>query len=247
METTLAIIGGTGLTELEGLEILESKTIVTPYGEPSAPLLFGQLNRRPVVFLARHGNPHRIPPHKVNYRANLHALKQIGIKQVVAVNAVGGIHPAMGPAQVVIPDQLIDYTWGRASTFFEDDLEHVTHIDLTWPYTDSLRQRLIECAKSTQAPFSDFGVYACTQGPRLETAAEVARLERDGCHIVGMTGMPEAALAAELELDYACIGLVVNWAAGKTDHIITMEEIQAAIDQGMGRVLRILAELIAGE
>ncbi len=244
METTLAIIGGTGLTELEGLEIIETRTIVTPYGEPSAPLVFGRLNGRPVAFLARHGNPHRIPPHQVNYRANLHALKQIGVKEVVAVNAVGGIHADMGPAHVVIPDQLIDYTWGRKSTFFEDDLEHVTHIDLTWPYTQSLRVRLIECAQKVSAPHSDFGTYACTQGPRLETAAEIRRLERDGCDIVGMTGMPEAGLAAELQLDYACLSLVVNWAAGKTDHIITMEEIQSAIDTGMGRIRELLVEMI---
>ncbi|SDX10299.1 S-methyl-5'-thioinosine phosphorylase [Marinobacter mobilis] len=239
-QAPVAIIGGTGLTELAGLEILGESTPETPWGEISAPLVHGRLNGQDVVFLARHGNPHRIPPHEVNYRANIWALKECGVETVIAVNAVGGMHSAMGPAEVVIPDQIIDYTWGRASTFFEGELEEVTHIDFSYPYTDAVRRVLVDAARAAAVPHCDFGTYAATQGPRLETAAEIVRLERDGCHLVGMTGMPEAALAAELKMNYACLALVVNWAAGKTDHIITMEEIEAAIAKGMSGVKTIL-------
>lgn len=242
----VGIIGGTGLTTLSGLELTGERLVNTPWGEPSSALVEGVLGDQPVVFLSRHGNPHRIPPHQVNYRANLHALYEAGVRTVVGVNAVGGIHADMGPAHIVIPDQIIDYTWGRASTFFEGDLEETTHIDFTFPYSAEARALLIDAARAEGLPFSDFGVYAATQGPRLETAAEVLRLERDGCDLVGMTSMPEAALAAELKMNYVCLALVVNRAAGKSDHIITMEEIETAIDQGMSGVRRILEVSMGG-
>ncbi|MBL3554788.1 MULTISPECIES: S-methyl-5'-thioinosine phosphorylase [Marinobacter] len=236
----VGIIGGTGLTTLSGLEITAERSVDTQWGQPSSALVEGCLAGQAVVFLSRHGNPHRIPPHQVNYRANLQALHDAGVRTVVGVNAVGGIHPEMGPAHIVIPDQIIDYTWGRASTFFEGELDETTHIDFTWPYTQKARELLIAAARDQNLPFSDFGVYGATQGPRLETAAEVVRLERDGCDLVGMTGMPEAALAAELKMNYVCLALVVNHAAGKSDHIITMAEIETAIDHGMSGVKRIL-------
>ena len=236
----VGIIGGTGLTTLSGLEITSETVVDTRWGQPSSALVEGRLGGQAVVFLSRHGNPHCIPPHQVNYRANLQALLDAGVRTVVGVNAVGGIHPDMGPAHIVIPDQIIDYTWGRTSTFFEGDLEETTHIDFTWPYTEKARELLIAAARDQNLPFSDFGVYGATQGPRLETAAEVSRLERDGCDLVGMTGMPEAALAAELKMNYVCLALVVNHAAGKSDHIITMAEIETAIDHGMSGVKRIL-------
>lgn len=241
----VGIIGGTGLTTLSGLIITGETGVSTPWGEPSVPLVEGRLGEQPVIFLSRHGNPHRIPPHQVNYRANILALYEAGVRTVVGVNAVGGIHREMGPAHVVIPDQIIDYTWGRGSTFFEGELESVTHIDFTFPYDAEARQSLIDAAQRESVPFSDFGVYGATQGPRLETAAEIQRMERDGCDLVGMTGMPEAALAAELGMRYVCLGLVVNWAAGKSDHIITMEEIEEAIEQGMSGVKTILAGSMA--
>ncbi|WP_250657904.1 S-methyl-5'-thioinosine phosphorylase [Alkalimarinus coralli] len=244
MTKKLAIIGGTGLAELEGVEVLGQKKVTTPYGEPSGPIVEGQYDGKKVLFLARHGNPHRIPPHEVNYAANIYALKQEGATAIIAVNAVGGIEGVMGPAHVVIPDQIIDYTHGRKSTYFEGEMDSVNHIDFSYPYSESVRQMLIKAAEIHDVAYSDYGVYGCTQGPRLETAAEVARLERDGCDIVGMTGMPEAALAAEQEIDYACLALVVNWAAGKTESIITMEEIEQAIDEGMGYVKKILIEVI---
>jgi len=241
----VGIIGGTGLTTLSGLNITGARTIETPWGSPSSELVEGSFDGQPVVFLSRHGNPHRIPPHQVNYRANIKALYDAGVRTVIGVNAVGGIHPDMGPACVVIPEQIIDYTWGRASTFFEGDLAQVTHIDFTWPYDQAARNILMQAATAHDVPFAGFGVYGATQGPRLETAAEIRRMERDGCDLVGMTGMPEAALAAELGMRYVCLGLVVNWAAGKSDHIITMAEIEAAIEQGMSGVRQILEASMA--
>lgn len=241
----VGIIGGTGLTTLSGLQISDEKVVETPWGKPSAPLVFGSLHGQTVVFLARHGHPHSIPPHQINYRANMWALQQAGVNTVIGVNAVGGIHPDMVPAHIVVPDQLIDYTWGRAHTFFEEGADGVTHIDFTFPYTGVVRRALIQAAKALGLAHSDVGVYAATQGPRLETAAEVLRLERDGCDIVGMTGMPEAALAAELDMSYGCLGLVVNWAAGKSAHVITMAEIEAAIDQGMAGVKAVLEQAVS--
>jgi len=243
-EKLLAVIGGTGLTELEGLKIVEERALDTKWGRPSAPLLFGEYEGRRIVFLARHGNPHRIPPHQVNYRANIQMLRDVGATDILAVNAVGGIHPSMGPAHVNIPDQVIDYTYGRDHTFFEGDLTEVTHIDFTYPYERELRAQLIAAAQAAGVSVTTAGVYGCTQGPRLETAAEIARMERDGCDTVGMTGMPEAALAAEAQIRYASLALVVNWAAGKSDHIITMDEIYEAIRIGMTSVKQILAQFI---
>lgn len=243
--TTYAIIGGTGLTQLDGLDIQRAVEMETPYGAPSAPILVGQYAGQDVLFLARHGHPHRLPPHQVNYRANLWALKQAGAEAVLAVNAVGGIHAAMGTGHLCVPHQLIDYTSGRAHTFFADELEHVTHIDFSYPYSEALRQRLVAALRAEGHGFSDFGVYACTQGPRLETVAEITRLERDGCDIVGMTGMPEAALAREIDLAYACLALVVNPAAGKSSEVITMAEIEAALAQGIGKVRGVLARVLS--
>lgn len=239
-----AIIGGTGLTQLENLQITRRVTASTPYGEPSSPLVFGQLAGREVVFLARHGERHTIPPHQINYCANLWALRQAGVREIVAVAAVGGIRADMGPAVLAVPDQLIDYSWGRRSTFFEGELEHVTHVDFSWPYSQPLRQRLLAAGRRAGLALVDGGTYGCTQGPRLETAAEIVRLERDGCALVGMTGMPEAGLARELSLDYAVLAVVANWAAGKTAAVITMEEIEAALHEGMAKARTALAALL---
>lgn len=244
----VAIIGGTGLTELDGLVVTGEHLADTPWGSPSGPVLMGELNGQPVLFMARHGHPPRIPPHQVNYRANLWALREAGATRVIGVNAVGGITPAMGRARIAVPHQVIDYTWGRGHTFFEQvgdaPLDGVTHIDFTHPYDESLRQSLLSAAVRCQVSVVDYGVYGATQGPRLETAAEVARMERDGCDLIGMTGMPEAALSAELGLPYACLALSVNWAAGKTEDVITMEEIGQALAEGMSGVRAILEEVI---
>lgn len=243
--TVHAIIGGTGLTELSGFVLQERLLMQTPYGPPSAEILRGEYAGREVLFLARHGHPHRLPPHQVNYRANLWALKQAGAQAIIAVNAVGGIHPAMGSGHLCVAHQIIDYTHGREHTFFEGDIEHVTHVDFSYPYDEALRQRLIAALMAAGYPFSSHGVYGCTQGPRLETVAEITRMERDGCDIVGMTGMPEAVLARELELPYACLALVVNPAAGKGASIITMAEIEAALVEGIVKVRAVLARVLA--
>ncbi|MBO2928173.1 S-methyl-5'-thioinosine phosphorylase [Metapseudomonas otitidis] len=242
--TVYAIIGGTGLTQLDGLSMKALLNPETPYGAPSAGIVQGEYAGREVLFLARHGHPHRIPPHQVNYRANLWALKHAGAEAVIAVNAVGGISAGMGTGQLVVPHQVIDYTQGRIGTFFEGELDHVTHIDFSHPYDEPLRQKLLDALRRAGHAHSDYGVYGCTQGPRLETVAEIARMERDGCDIVGMTGMPEAALARELNLPYAALSLVVNPAAGKSTSIITMAEIEAALAAGIGKVRETLSILL---
>ncbi len=239
MKTT-AIIGGSGLTELDSLTISHEKEIPTPYGMPSAPCIFGELSGQKIIFLARHGNPHRIAPHKINYRANLWALKEAGAEQVIAVAAVGGITPQMPPAKIAIPEQIIDYSYGREHTYFAEDSDAVQHIDFTAPYDENLRQQLINSASGLVIEKS--GVYACTQGPRLETAAEIIRLERDGCDLVGMTGMPEAVLARELEIPYACCAVVANWAAGKAAGEISMDEIMHNLEQGMADTKQLLQQ-----
>ncbi len=237
----LAIIGGTGLTSLQNLEITRREVVHTPFGEPSAPLTYGELCGKEVLFLARHGYGHTIPPHKINYRANIWALKEAGVKNIIAVNAVGGIRDDMGPQQLVIPDQIIDYTWSRVNTFFEEGLTHVTHIDFGQPYCEELRHSLIACANELGLSAVEEGCYGATQGPRLETAAEIARMRRDGCDLVGMTGMPEAALAREAELCYACVAVVANWGAGLGDGgEITMEEIEHHLVSGMDKVRALL-------
>ena len=242
MADDIAIIGGTGLNQLEGVELIEARHIATSYGAVSAPLQRLRSGEREFYFLARHGQPHRLPPHRINYRANICALRDAGVKNIVAVNAVGGIHAAMPAGAIVVPQQLIDYTWGRAHTYHDDD--SLDHVDFTAPYTAALRERILRAARTTQIGVVDFGVYACVQGPRLETAAEVDRLERDGADVVGMTGMPEAALARELGLNYASICLVVNPAAGRAPGEITMADIQRVIDDGMGRVRALLMSVL---
>lgn len=241
---TLGIIGGTGLTQISELTITGQQELDTPFGKPSAAYVFGELNGQKLVFLARHGNPHRIPPHKINYRANIWGFKQLGVSDIVAVAAVGGITPAMGPAVIAIPDQIIDYSYGREHTFFADDLEQVTHIDFSQPYQEQLRQRLISAAQSAQLDVVTQGTYGCTQGPRLESAAEIKRMLQDGCDLVGMTGMPEAALAKELELAYANVSVVANWGAGIVDGEITMAEIEKNLHLGMARAIALLQALV---
>ncbi len=243
--TKLAIIGGTGLTQLSDLKIIKHHQLTTPYGSPSADFITGELNQKKVIFLARHGNPHTIAPHKINYRANIWGLKQLGVEQIIAVAAVGGITGEMVPAHIAIPDQIIDYSHGRAHTFFEDENYPVTHIDFTYPYNQTLRSALITAAAKANIKISPIGTYGCTQGPRLETTAEIKRMEKDGCDLVGMTGMPEAALAKELEMDYAAISVIANWAAGKTAGEITMAEIEQHLHTGMANVAQLLKSFIA--
>ncbi len=243
--TLLAIIGGSGLTQLASLEVGRRKLSRTPYGDPSGALTFGRIGKCDVVFLARHGYGHTIAPHEVNYRANLWSLKDAGAGSIVSVASVGGIRNDLWPGALVLPHQVIDYTWGRASTFFEGPGAPVNHIDFTEPYSRRMRERLLKAAAACAERITDGGVYAATQGPRLESAAEINRLERDGADIVGMTGMPEAALARELGLEYAAIAVVANYAAGRGDseRAIPLDKIEAILDEAMRRVRRIIETL----
>lgn len=241
--TTLAIIGGSGLTRMESLEITRREVVNTPYGEPSSPLIHGNFNGIEIVFLPRHGAGHTIPPHKINYRANIWAIKHIEVDYVVGMATVGGIRDDMTPGAIAIPDQIIDYTWGRGHTFFENDLAQVTHIDFTEPYCEKLRSALIKAAEHAGMEIIKNSTYGATQGPRLETAMEVKRLQNDGCDIVGMTGMPEAALARELGLCYAHCSVVANRAAGKGVGPIIMEEIEINMKNGMAKVYTLLLKL----
>ncbi len=243
--TELAIIGGSGFDRLQELRIVRRQVVCTPYGETSAPLMHGLFHGRAAVFLPRHGAAHTIPPHKVNYRANIWALHRIGVRYIVGVAAVGGIHSAMAPGAVAVPDQIIDYTWGRKHTYFEEDLEQVTHVDFTEPYCAELRGKLIAAGEAGGVEVIRRGTYGATQGPRLETAMEINRMERDGCDLVGMTGMPEVALARELGACYACCAVVANRAAGRGDGPITMAEIEANLVTGMERARRLLSALAA--
>jgi len=240
----LAIIGGTGLTRLSTLAVAHREVVRTPYGEPSAALVFGQLAGRDAVFLARHGHGHTIPPHRVNYRANLWALKQRGASAVIAVASVGAIS-GCAPGDLVVPHQLIDYTAGRAHTFFDGADQKVVHVDFTQPYASSLRGRVVAAAAAGGLAIVDGGVYGAVSGPRLETAAEIDRMEKDGATLVGMTGMPEAALARELELPYAVVCVVVNHAAGRGDSAlqISMENIAKVLATAMDRVHALLSRL----
>ncbi len=242
----LGIIGGTGLTQLANLEVSRRQVVRTPFGEPSGALTFGSIRGREVVFLARHGYGHTIAPHMVNYRANLWALHAEGVRRVVSVASVGGIAPGLGPGVIAVPHQIIDYTWGRKSTFFEGPDRPVTHIDFTHPYDASLRQSILRAATDVGEKAVPEGVYAAMQGPRLETAAEIDRLDRDGCTMVGMTGMPEAALARELDLAYAAIAVVANHAAGRgtSRDSIRLDDIHAALQEAMARVRSILERLV---
>jgi len=243
----LAIIGGSGLTQLSNLEVTHRQVVRTPYGEPSGALTFGKIEGREVIFLARHGYGHTIPPHEVNYCANVWALHSQQVRDVVSVASVGGIRADLAPGMLVVPDQIIDYTHGRKSTFFSAADRSVTYIEFTHPYCEKLRQRLFRAAQLAGETMVQGGTYAATQGPRLETAAEINRLERDGADMVGMTGMPEAALAREMGLSYAAIAVVVNPAAGRgsSKQVVSLEDIGAVSQNAMVRVRSVLKKLVA--
>ena len=238
----LAIIGGRGLTQLANLKITHQQVMRTPYGEPSGAFLFGTLDHHDVIFLARHGYGHTIPPHLVNYRANLWVLREQGVSEIVSVATVGGIRGDLKPGMIVVPDQIIDYTHGRDATFFEARNKPYSNADFTLPYSTTLRHCILRSAQVAQQHCVNGGVYAATQGPRLDSIAEINRYERDGADMVGMTGMPEAALAKELQLSYATIAVVSNYAAGRGDSAvgINMESVNATASDTMERVRSIL-------
>ena len=222
------------------LTISNREMVKTPYGAPSGPLLHGELNGVEVTFLPRHGRGHTIPPHKINYRANITALHEVGVTHTIAVASVGGIHDDCTDGTIIIPDQIIDYTYARKHTFYDGKSDKFDHIDFTCPYDEALRQKLIKGAEASGVAHLTHAVYGATQGPRLESAAEINRMERDGCTVVGMTGMPEAALAREIGLHYACCGVVVNRAAGKGPGTLDISHIEANLEIGIERVKKVL-------
>lgn len=244
--TSIAVIGGTGMNSWPGLEILERLDLDTPYGRPSAPLLRGRIAGSEALFLARHGEGHKIPPHAINYRANLRALRDAGARQVIAIAAVGAIAADFPPGAVAIPHDLIDHTWGREHSYSDGRPgSELVHVEFTHPYSPSLRAAALAAAATAGVPLLGAGVMAVTQGPRLETPAEIRALQRGGADMVGMTGMPEAVLARELGLDYACLAVSVNWAAGLSPAGAGIhDEIHASIETGMATVRRLLAVLL---
>lgn len=247
MSIVLGVIGGTGLYDFPGLQNVEKHAMATPFGPASGDVAVGTLQGQRVAFLARHGETHSIAPHRVNYRANVWALHHLGVRRLIGVNAVGGIRNDMGPRVLAVPDQIIDYTHGRFSSFCDADGAKVEHIDFSEPYSSALRTAVLSAAKRSKVAVVDGGCYGATQGPRLETRAEIARLRRDGCDLVGMTGMPEAALARELKIDYACLALVANWAAGCGDETeISLAEIFANLETATAQVPPIIAALVVG-
>jgi 5'-methylthioinosine phosphorylase len=248
MNLDLAIIGGTGLYAFPELEDVRRETVATPFGAPSGEIVFGTLAGKRVAFLARHGESHTLAPHRVNYRANIWALHHRGARRIVGVNAVGGITDKMGPRVLAVPDQIIDYTHGRLDSFCDMEGAKVEHVDFTEPYGAGLRADVLAAATHAEIAVVDGGCYGATQGPRLETRAEIARMRRDGCDLVGMTGMPEAVLARELGVDYACLALVANWAAGcGGEASISLPEIYANLAAVTAKVPPIVAALLAGK
>lgn len=247
MSLDLAVIGGTGVYALGELADVETVQPQTAYGAPSGPIRIGTFAGKRVAFLARHGEGHSLPPHKINYRANLAALKAVGAARVLALNTVGGITEAYGPRVLACPEQLIDYTWGRVSTLCEEPGSEVLHVDFGDPYTPALRQQVLAAAQRAGVALVASGCYGATQGPRLETKAEIARMRRDGCDLVGMTGMPEAGVACELGLEYACLAIVANWAAGAgpdVDEVITLQDVLDNVAVAMGGVPKLLQALL---
>ena len=242
----IAVIGGSGLTQLENLRITHRKIVRTPYGEPAGPITFGEILGRKIVFLARHGYGHTLAPHEINYRANMWAIQAQGATDVIAVCTVGGIAAGLGAGAIVVPDQIIDYTWGRPSTYFEGAEQPVIHIDFTHPYDAGLRTLALNSAKDVGISVVNGGTYAAMQGPRLESKAEIDRLERDGATMVGMTGMPEAALARELKMAYAHIAVVVNPAAGRgaSAKTVSLDDIGRVMEETMGSVRSIVARMV---
>ena len=240
MPKRIAVIGGTALQAVNGLKILDQVAIKTPYGDPSSEIVIGQLAGTEVVFVARHGQDHSIAPHKINYRANIWSLQSLKVESIIGIASVGGITEAYQPATLAVPDQLVDYSHGRVSTFHEQQFSIDKHIDFTEPYDAGVRKSLVVAAERAKLPIEVSATMAVTQGPRLETAAEINRLKQDGCDLVGMTGMPEAVLARELDIPYASLAVIVNWAAGISDAEISIQDIQSVLKEASRKIEKLV-------
>ncbi len=239
----IGIIGGSGLYNIEGIVLREKKAISTPFGKPSAPYEIGEFSGVNIVFLPRHGLGHTIPPHKINYKANISGFKEIGVERIISVSASGGLRLRMKPGTITVLDQLIDMTSGREGTFF-DGVNGVAHIDFTEPFCPELRKSLINAAGKTGIRIRKSGTYVCANGPRLETKAEIAMFAGFGADVVGMTAMPEAALAREAEICYAGVAIVTNYAAGITDKKLTATEVIGEMNKAAGQVRKLLKAVL---
>ncbi len=239
----IGVIGGSGFYDWPELSEQRTRTVETPYGTV-AGVVEGRLAQHELVFISRHGANHTTPPHKVNYRANIYAMAALGVTRVIAVNATGGITPPCAPGNVVIPDQVIDYSYGREHTFSDGDTAPLQHVDFTTPFDEKLRQTLKNSCESQLLTVAYGGTYGCTQGPRLESAAEIKKMHNDGCDLVGMTLMPEAALAREQKIDYASLCLVVNWCAGVCDEVISMDKIMARLDSFVPEIREVILKTL---
>ncbi len=239
----IGLIGGSGIYEMAGLEMREERAVSTPFGEPSAAFRMGSLEGQEIVFLPRHGAPHSIPPHRVNYRANIWGFRSLGVERIIAVNAVGGINSAMPPGSIVVLDQMIDMTAGaRPSTFYEEG--RVVHVDFTEPYCPEMRGAILSASRESGLAVQEGGTYICVNGPRLETAREIRFFSQIGADVVGMTGMPEAVLARELEICMAGIGVVTNRAAGISGAKLTTTEVIETMEDSLSRVRILLRKAV---
>ncbi len=235
----IGIIGGSGLYTIEGVVIKEMKKVLTPFGVPSDSYMVSEISGKNVIFLPRHGSKHDIPPHKINYRANIWGFKELGAERIISFGATGGISPEMKPGTIVVVDQIIDMTKGRDATFHDGE-DGVVHIDFTEPYCPELRKAISSAGKKTEIELKESGTYVCTNGPRLETKAEIKFFSAVGADVVGMTAMPEAALAREAELCYAGIAVVTNYAPGITGKKLTATELIDVMNKTSGRLKTLL-------
>lgn len=237
----IGVIGGSGLYEIEGVEVKESRKILTPYGDPSDVFRICEFSGREFAFISRHGTPHRIPPHRVNYRANIWGMKELGVQRVLSVNAVGGINAGLRPGDIAIPDQIIDMTHGRDNTFYDGD--EVVHIDFTYPYCGELRALVSLAGGKAGVRLRPSGTYVCANGPRLESGAEIKFFSKGGADMVGMTAMPEASLSRELEMCYAGIAVVTNYAPGVSDTRLTIAEVMETMKTSIETIKKLLTEI----
>jgi 5'-methylthioadenosine phosphorylase len=239
----IGLIGGSGLYEIEGLEITKEVSISTPYGEPSSVYKIGTIGAKEIVFLPRHGIPHSIPPHKINYRANIWGFKSLGVERIISVSAAGGIKKDLSPGDIILLDQIIDMTYGaRESTFYDKD--RVVHIDFTNPYCPEMRDFIVKSSKNIGLPIKTAGTYICVNGPRLETAKEIQFFSMIGADVVGMTAMPEASLARELEMCITGISVVTNYAAGISEKKLTTTEVVETMKNSLDRIKSLVKEVI---
>ncbi len=236
----IGVIGGSGVYEIEGVVIKETRKLSTPFGDPSDSYMIGEISGMQIAFLPRHGSPHHIAPHKINYRANIWGFKELSAERIISINAVGGINKKMRLGDVVVPDQIIDLTEGRESTFY--DMEEIVHVDFTEPYCSEVRSSIFSAGKKAGIKLIKRATYVSVNGPRLETAAEIKAFSLLGADVVGMTGMPEAILARELEICFAGIAVITNYAAGISKTRLTATEVVDKMRESTRKIKLLLKE-----